>query len=153
MREAIRSKNRTYPVGMRGSYVYWLVQGDTDLLRRTKQVARYTAEFDLTREELASLAQSLAHLDERRARPKPPLKPVDPYWSLWGCLKSQDRRWRVIEESDDMKAGGGWRYKCAVAAHIVVNPPNSSWKTNIAKKVKDDRHAVNCLRKLDTDPD
>ena len=176
MREAIRSKNRTYPVGMRGSYVYWLVQGDTDLLRRTKQVARYTAEFDLTREELASLAQSLAHLDERRARPKPPLKPVDPYWSLWGCLKSQDRRWRVIEESDDMEAGGGWRYKCAVAAqeeveaerhdlpvtglsvsydgeHIVVNPPNSSWKTNIAKKVKDDRHAVNCLRKLDTDPD
>ena len=176
MREAIRSKNRTYQVGMRGSYVYWLVQGDTDLVRRAEQAARYIAEFDLTREEQASLGQSLAQLDERRAQPKPPPKPVDPYWSLWGRLKSQNRRSKAIEESDDMEAGGGWRYKCAVAAQdevdaeeyhlpvtglsvsyngedIVVSAPNSSWTSNIVKKIKDDRHAVNFLRKLDTDAD
>ena len=75
-----------------------------------------------------------------------------------------------------MEAGGGWRYKCAVAAQdevdaeeyhlpvtglsvsyngedIVVSAPNSSWTSNIVKKIKDDRHAVNFLRKLDTDAD
>src|SRR5437016_5352762 len=94
----IRSKKRVYPVGRRNSYVYWLVQGETDLASRADDVRRYTAEYELTDDEIADLAKSLAALDQRRAAkpvdpPAPaPRKPVDPYWSLWGKLKSRARR-------------------------------------------------------------
>ncbi len=176
MRKAIVTKKHRYDVGMRGNYVYWLVQGIANLARRSEAVAAYTVEFDLTQEEQESLAESLARLDARRAQPKPPKRPVDPYWSLWGRLQSQYRRLKAIEMSDDMEAGGEWRYKAAVAEYdeveaeenhlpvtglsvyydceaIVVFAPNPSWRGNIVKKVKNDRHAANYLRKLDTDPD
>jgi hypothetical protein len=174
MRKAIVTKTHRYEVGTRGQYVYWLVQGRSDLSKRGEEVAHYTVEFDLTDEERASLAASLTRLDARRAQRKPPGKSVDPYWSLWGRLKSQHRRLKAIETSDDMEAGGGLRYKCAVADYedveaeeyhlpvsgvsvsydgecVVLFAPDPSWASNIVKSVKSDSHAVNFLRKMDID--
>ncbi len=176
MREAIVTKKRRYEVGMRGEYVYWLVQGRSDVAQRAEDVAHYTVRFDLTEEEQASLAANLSRLDAGRAKPKPPGRSVDPYWSLWGRLKSQHRRLKAIETSDDMEAGGGWWYKCAVAEHeeveaeeyhlpatgvlvnydgecIILYAPNPSWSGNIVKSINGDSHAVNFLRKVDTDPE
>src|ERR1700733_3487558 len=66
----ISSKKRLYRVGERDRYIYWLVQGETDVARRQQEVARHTIEYELTESEQGDLRKSLAALDARRAAPK-----------------------------------------------------------------------------------
>jgi hypothetical protein len=107
MAKDIRSNKRNYPVGRRHNYVYWLVQGITDLAERTERVAHYTAEFELTEEEQAGLTSSLAKLDARRAKPRPPSpqRQADTYWSLWGRIKASYARRQQFEENYDAAEG------------------------------------------------
>jgi hypothetical protein len=80
--EPIQSGSKTYPVGRRGSYVYFLLQGETDLAKRAEDRDKWIKEFSLTTEEIAALDQSLGALDARREAkrnaPPPPPPPPPP---------------------------------------------------------------------------
>ncbi len=89
-------------------------------------------------------------------------KPVDPYWSLWGKLKSRVRKDHEAGEMPDV--GGGVVGEAGIT-YYENRAPLKLPKRGIAvdydgksllilgreKPVNGDHHAVNALRKLDND--
>jgi hypothetical protein len=65
--------------GKLGLYVYYLVQGVTDLAQREEAIARHAADLGLTPADLAALRNDLAALDRQRAAP-PAARPGRPSW-------------------------------------------------------------------------
>jgi pyruvate formate-lyase activating enzyme-like uncharacterized protein len=86
--QPIRSKSKVYPVGQRGSYVYHLVSGIDPDAGRQSVVDRYTAQYELTREEQEQLTIKLRALDDRRAKPKPEPKTA-PEWMAEAATDKQ----------------------------------------------------------------
>jgi len=98
-------------------------------------------------------------------QPKELKKPTDPYWSLWGRLKSEERQITDIRELDNYiveKFGSQLseeiedqyssnrlpqtKFRCRLVGDTIL--VGSVWKL-----VRGDVHAVNFLRKFDTDAD
>lgn len=150
------------------SEVYLAVR-DLAANERVAEVERLTQGWSpLHREKLVkNLANHdrQAELDRERAS-RPPVPPPDPYWSLWRKIKDQFQSVAVIADSDDYECGGGVRFKIAEMAieeieettcrlprrGIEVSYDGQCLRIGDRKKhVKDDRHAVNSLRKLDAD--
>jgi hypothetical protein len=88
------------------------------------------------------------------------MKTLDPYWSLWGRLKSHYQQTQHILNSDEYDEGGGMCYKIAQAELEELNEkifvlPVSRIKVTYdgstinGHKVTCDIHAVNYLKKID----
>ena len=75
-------------------YVYYLVQGITDLERRAQKVSNYTETFELSEGDQEKLAARLGKLDTRRAArcayPEPP-PPAPPAWHTHPATDKQIR--------------------------------------------------------------
>lgn len=166
------SKNRKYDVGQRHIYVYHLVSPMLPSVRDGR-VAELIATYNLTDQEQMALAEQLAALDARRnARPAPTERHIDPYWSLWGRIKSDERR---LQRANDMHRDAdeidGYigdclhekaneieqlvdEGQCLPIRRLTVSvdlATNIISVGGIDKKYRSDSHAVNFLRKLDTD--
>ena len=78
-------------------YVYYLVQGITDLEKRAQKVSTYTHTFELSEKDQAKSAARLGKLDTRRAArceyPEPP-SPAPPAWHNDPATEKQIRHLR-----------------------------------------------------------
>lgn len=94
-------------------------------------------------------------------------KAPDPYWSLWGRLKAQHRRDEADERRVQEAGQTGGLDEVCVIEEVQSRPrtplrlPHRPYKVEyngvslivggVAKTITSDAHAVNTLRKLDTD--
>lgn len=168
-REICANSRRRYPVSERHQYVYHLMQGGTIV-----DAGRYIEQYDLTPEEIAGLDKLLRDIAARReAKEREPAHPPDPYWSLWGRLKARHDRHKAVRDRADRLYEDGVRFLDTLAGEIIEREQETLRLlpalclpirgTEVGydgealliagrrKPVKNDRHAVNALRKLDTD--
>lgn len=143
-------------------YVYCCVQGMPAGPERTAKLAGYK----LAPRQLALVNARLTDLDARRAA-KESAQPKDHYWSLWGTLKARHRRDEAAEEEfSEALEHGSFVAECVAEYHDARRRPapvlpNRRIRVEYdgealviggrRKPVKNDAHAVNTLRKLDTD--
>lgn len=157
-----------------GAYLYHCVQGSKDLEYREQELQRLIKARGASSADVAQVRAMLAALDARRAAKAaaPPAPPKDPYWSLWGKLKARHERDLDHEREIDEVLEEGCSRTDYLAEEIaeqyqedraVLRLPTRGTVLDydgrylyvggdgVRKAVRNAQHAVNTLRKLDTD--